>query len=101
MKIPKYIIQAVSRASFEFDECTTNENYSPGHTIRIPKATRQTYASTARNEVERIVKWSNKNVCPDIAYVLKTPRKTHYTEQYSIITIFDPLMQQLESYIKG
>lgn len=100
MKIPKYIIEAVSRASFEFDECTKYENYSVGYTIRIPKATRQTYASTARMEVERIAKWVNRNVCEGTAYVLKTPKKTHYTEQYSIITIFDPVMLYLESYIK-
>ena len=101
MKIPKYIIEAVSRASFEYDECTTSKNYAAGYTIRIPKASPYTYATTARVEVEKIAKWANRNVGPGTARILKTPGKTHYAYQYSIITIFDPLMQHLESYIKA
>ena len=28
------------------------------------------------------------------------PTKTHYCDQYAVVTIFDPIMQRIERYIK-
>ena len=31
--------------------------------------------------------------------ILEFPKETHYRRQYAVVTIFDPVMKYLESYI--
>jgi hypothetical protein len=77
----------------------------PGYTIYIHKATRQTLIPTFQKEIDRLVAWCNRQVsqmedCPT-AKVNKMPHVTHYCDQVAIVTIYDPIMLKLESYIGG
>lgn len=102
VKIPKYVLEVLSRSRYEFDRCTNNPNYAPGYTIRIRKATPYTYADTFRAEVERLVKWANRVTGVDgmeIAFVLDVPRETHHCNQVAVVSIFDPVMHKIEQYI--
>ena len=104
MKIPKYVIDLMSRSKYEYVFCVSNENYATGYTIRIFKQTDQTMIDTLRKEVEKLVAWANRQVKNEegiqTAYVLKVPSKTHYCPQFAVVTIFDPVMKEIEKYIK-
>lgn len=98
MKIPNYILNILSRAEYNFDFCTKNENYANGYTICITKSTEYTRISTFNKEIIRLVNWVNKQV-PNTAFVLYIPNKTKYTKQFTVVTIFDPVMQKIENFI--
>ena len=84
MTIPKYVQELMSRATWEYD----HPDSEPGYTVRI------------RAECNRLVAWANRQPCgADTAYLLYCPRDTHYTNQIAIVTIYDPVMQQLERYM--
>lgn len=99
MKIPKYIQDMMERARFVV-------GYGdPGYTIEIRKATPYTQVSTLKKEIERLEKWVNRMMPKDdlgvpTIIINKIPKKTHYINQYAIVTIYDPIMKQLEEYIK-
>lgn len=97
MKVPKYVIEIMSRSKYEFDFFKKNPNYAAGYTIRIRKATPYTKAETFKNEIERLKSWVKKNNSDLI--ILEIPSRTHYANQTATITIFDPVMQQIERYI--
>lgn len=100
--IPKYVQEILRRSKYEFDRCTGHEWYAPGYTIRIKKATPYTYADTFRAEIERLVKWVNRQTPSDgldHAYILSVPTKTHHCDQVAVVTIFDPVMQKIEQFI--
>ncbi len=99
LKIPKYVKDLLGRSKFEFDFCTSNENYSAGYTIRICKRNDYQLVRYFNAEIERLVNWANRQV-DQTAYVLQLPTKTHYCEQYAVVTIFDPVMQRLEHLIR-
>lgn len=98
--IPKYVIDILLRSKYEFDLCTKSENYAAGYTLRIVKARPYTRIETFRTEMEKLCKWVNKQ-CTETAYLLQMPIKTHWTEQFAVVTIFDPVMQRLEGYLKS
>ena len=99
MKIPKYILDILSRAKYEFDFCVKNEKYAAGYTICITKSTEYTTISTFNKEIVRLVNWVNKQVS-NTAFILYVPNKTKHTKQFAIVTIFDPVMQKIENYIR-
>lgn len=101
MKIPKYIDEIMNRASYEYDLYKSHENYAAGYTLRICKKTPYTKVETLKAECVRLVKWANKNGGEGTAYILGVPIKTHYCKQSAVVTIFDPVMQQLEKYIES
>lgn len=101
MKIPNYVIDIMSRAEYNYEYLVSNKNYSVGYTLRIFKATPQTQVKTLTAEIDKLVNWANRNGGEGTAYILGLPNKTHYYEQSAIVTIFDPVMQQIEKYIKG
>ncbi len=101
MKVPKYVVEIMSRAKFK-----TNGEYIPGYTIDIEKRTHYEYASTFREEIDRLVKWVNreyKKLSGDnetIAFINYVPQKTEYKYmQRATVTIYDPIMKYLEQYI--
>jgi len=98
MKIPKYVINILSRAKYDFDFCTKNENYASGYTICITKPTERTLISTFNKEIMHLVDWVNKQVS-NTAFILYVPNKTKYTKQFAVVTIFDPVMQKIENFI--
>lgn len=75
-----------------------NENYSAGYTISIEKNTVYTKVPTMEREIERLKKWVERN--NGEFHILYIPKQTRYTSQRAIVTIFDPVMQHIEQYIK-
>ena len=97
MKIPKYVIEMMKRARYEFDFFKNYNDYAAGYTIKIKKSTPYTMVETFNVEIERLKKWVEKNHGEMI--VLDFPSKTHYVNQSATVTIFDPVMQHIEQYI--
>ena len=104
MNIPKYVIDLMNRARYNYT--ASGDNYAAGYTIDIAKYSYYEMAQTFRKEIERLVKWANRQgfAAPDLdimtAYILNVPNKTtHKSMQYATVTIFDPLMKYIEKYI--
>lgn len=104
MKIPKYVIDLMNRARYNYT--ANGDNYAAGYTIDIAKYSHYETAQIFRKEIERLVNWANRQgfSAPDLnimtAYILSVPNKTkHKSMQYATITIFDPLMKYIEKYI--
>ena len=104
MKIPKYVVDLMSRSRYNYT--AIGDNYSPGYTIDIAKYSHYETTQTFRKEIERLVKRANRQgfAAPDldimIAYILSVPNKTkHKSMQYATVTIFDPVMKHIEKYI--
>lgn len=97
MLVPKYVSEIMSRAKYEFDSFKNSPDYAAGYTIKIRKATAQTYISTFKAEIERLKKWVERNNGEMV--ILDMPNKTHYYNQVATVTIFDPVMKHIESYI--
>ena len=102
MKIPKYVQELMGRAEFDL----SHPRGEPGYTIRIKKATPYTKADTLNDEVKRLVAWANR-IAPvppewesDTAFIVSVPKSTHYRDQYAVVTIYDPVMKELEKLIK-
>lgn len=99
MEIPKYIQDIMERSKFVL-------SYGePGYTIAIRKATPYTQVSTFKVEIERLEKWVQQMMSKDdlgvpTMIINRIPKKTHYANQYAIVTIYDPIMKQLEKYIQ-
>ena len=102
MKIPKYVQDLMSRATYVFSNSKImldNINYATGYTIRIEKHSEYAEAATLRKEVERLVKWANRVAGFEIAHVLSVPDRTRHHKQGAVVTIFDPVMQEIENFI--
>lgn len=99
MKIPKYIIELMSRAKYSYHLCGKNDNAAAGYTIEIAKYSHYETADTFKKEIERLKKWVERQRGGE-CIVISIPKKTvHKTMQYAIVTIFDPVMQHIEQYI--
>lgn len=100
MIIPKYIQEMMSRSRFALGYGDA------GYTIEIVKATPYARVNTLRAEVERLQLWVNRQLPEDeigvpTMVINRVPKVTHYCNQYAIVTIFDPIMKELEKYIGG
>ncbi len=91
----------MQRSEYNYKYLVTDLNYAAGYTLRVFKATPQTRVDTLKAEIEKLVAWANRNGGEGTAHILGLPHKTHYYEQSAIVTIFDPVMQQIEKYIGG
>lgn len=99
MVIPKYVQELMSRSQFVlgFGEA--------GYTIKIFKSTPYSKIPTLKAEVEKLQKWVERMMPEDdlgvpTMVINKIPTKTYYCDQYAVVTIFDPIMQRIEKYIK-
>ena len=104
MNIPKYVIDLMSRARYNYT--ANGENYAAGYTIDIAKYSHYQTVQSFRKEIERLVNWANRQegAAADLgvmnAYALSIPSKTkHNSMQYATVTIFDPVMKHIEKYI--
>ena len=61
------------------------------------KATPYTYASTLRDECERLVAWARRNYAD--AEILECPKDTRHCNQAALVVITDPVMQKLEKFM--
>ena len=74
-----------------------------GYTLKIHKATPYTHMATLKAEVDRLIKWANRQFPVDP----ETPTaklecglgRTMYADQCAIVTIYDPVMKYIEPYI--
>ena len=106
MNIPKYVKEIMSRSKYEYD-FLQGENTSVGYTVRIFKYSDYQNVNSFLKEIQRLKKWVDKeyrkiagdDVEPDVCHIISVPNRTHYTNQYAIVTIFDPVMKHLEEYI--
>lgn len=99
MRIPTYVKELMERSTFVYDHCKNHPNYGAGYTIKITKRSAYSQVDTLRKEVERLVKWANSTPAGEIAFILDVPTETHHVKQVAVVTIFDPIMQQIEKYI--
>ena len=99
MKIPKYVQELMERSKLVYDRCKNHPNYGAGYTIKVAKRSAYSQVDTLRKEVERLVKWANGTPAGEIAFILDMPTETHHVNQSAVVTIFDPIMQQIEKYI--
>ena len=74
----------------------------------IRKKTDQTLIPTFEKEVQRLRAWAQRvykqrygGGDEPITFLLDIPTKTHYCNQYAVVTIFDPVMKDIERYIKN
>ena len=95
LKVPKFAQEMMSRA--RFDRSYTHPAADPGYTVWIRKATPYTYASTLRDECERLVAWARRNYAD--AEILECPKDTHHCNQAALVVITDPVMQKLEKFM--
>lgn len=99
MIIPKYVQELMSRASFVLG------SGEAGYTIRINKSTPYAKIDTLKAEVERLDQWVKRMMPEDTLgvptmVINSVPSKTHYCNQYAVVTIYDPIMQRIEQYIR-
>lgn len=99
MTIPKYVQELMSRSRYEYNLHRDNENYAAGYTIKIRKHSEYARIETLEKEVERLVSWANRVAGIETAHILDVPAKTHHCNQVAVVTIFDPVMQEIEKYI--
>lgn len=104
MKIPKYVIDLMSRARYNYT--ASGDNYAAGYTIDIAKYSHYETVQAFKKEIDRLIRWANRQgfATPDLdimtAYILSVPNKTkHKSMQYATVTIFDPVMKHIEKYI--
>ena len=98
MKIPKKYKELIRTAEYEFDQCVNHEQYASGYTIKVFKPSERTLIPTFRRQIEELVSWANRQ-CDGTAFILRCPSRTFYCKQYAIVTVFDPVMQQLEKHM--
>ena len=105
---PKYIIDIMSRAEY------VTGYGEPGYTIKIRKATQRTLIATFKAEINELIAyaerrweqklkangWTQGEGKEPIAFIQHMPKKTHYCNQYAEVTIFDPIMLELEEWMQ-
>lgn len=112
MTIPKYIQDLLSRCEWavEARPCRLPKGCDPGYTILLHKRTFFSRARSLEREARSLKDWCDRQMTkrdPDydpgkhsIAVIHHCPSLTHYNDQWAVITIYDPIMQQIEHLIK-
>lgn len=98
MTIPKYVIELMRRAEYNYTQ-NSGKGYEVGYTIDIAKYSYYEYVETFKSEIERLKKWVERQSGGE-CIIINVPTKTsHKHMQYATVTIFDPVMQHIEQYI--
>ncbi|MDR0819314.1 MAG: hypothetical protein LBN43_07065 [Oscillospiraceae bacterium] len=99
MKIPSYVQDLMSRATYNYDSrCAKHPAYSVGYTIDIEKRSQYGWASFLESEIDRLKKWVERQPGGEMA-IIYIPKDTHLRHQQATITIYDPVMQHIEKLI--
>lgn len=101
MKIPKYVIDLMSRAKYNYNYKKFNNNYEVGYTIDIAKYSHFQTVDTFSKEIDKLKKWVEKQKGGEMIILQKPIKTKHKTMQYATVTIFDPVMKRIEKYIKN
>lgn len=97
MKIPKYVIDLMSRAKYNYT--ASGNNYETGYTVDIKKYSYYETADTFAKEIDRLQKWVERQNGGEMIIISRPILTVHKTMQYATVTIFDPVMQHIEKYI--
>lgn len=97
MKIPKYVIDLMSRAKYNFD--LRGNNYAAGYTIDIAKYSHYESAGTFAAEIDRLQKWVERQPGGEIIIISRPILTKHKYMQYATVTIYDPVMKYIEKYM--
>lgn len=98
MKIPKYVIELMRRAEYNYN--SIGNGYSVGYTVDIAKYSNYEKIDTFRCEIGRLKKWVEKQEGGKME-ILSLPIQTKHNMQYGTVTIYDPVMQKIEKYINN
>lgn len=127
MKIPKYIQELVELGRLrpapldeQAKEAEKNENAVYGYIFRLYRLSNTQYLSTFMDEACRLMGWAHRKCATaEILFSLpsdggehltydaihtfsdKEHRKPYYKRDYILLTITDPVAQQLEKMIAG
>lgn len=102
-KAPKWLRELMKRSK-----------YSGEYTIDIYKSTPYTYVSTLQKEVNRLCIYVESDMDRRIKncggdpmedreptiIIRQVPKRTHYCKQYATVTIYDPVMMDLEKLME-
>ena len=96
MKIPNYVKDTIGELNFvrgmDYDS-------QPGYTIRVHKTSDYMTIDVFRKRIDKVIDWARRHQAE--AYINWFPERTHYTEQFAVITITDPVMMALEDALKA
>lgn len=100
-EIPMYVRDIMSRSQYVY-----GIDREPGYTIRIRKRSPQTLYPSFEKEIYRLKAWVKRQLPKDYDWeslpcmvIHHIPDKTHYLFQYAYVTIYDPIMKNLEQFI--
>ena len=96
MKIPQYVKKLLSKSEYNYI-CG-----DVGYTINIYKPSIYTHVDAFNDKISRLVKWANKQIPTNelcAAKIEQLPDATRYCEQMATVTIYDPVMKELEAFI--
>lgn len=104
MKIPKYVYELVELGRLRpapFEYCGQGEY---GYMFRVYRKSNSQSSGVFIAEVERITAWARReyaesNIHTYRWYTDKEHRKPYYKRDYALVTITDPVAQQLEKLI--
>ena len=99
MTIPKYVQELMGRAEYNFTLPGKNCNASVGYTVEIKKLSHYQTADAFRGEIARLKKWVERQPGGEMIIISCPVHTVHKTMQYATVTIFDPVMQEIEQYI--
>ena len=86
MKIPKYVVELMQRAKYNFD--SFGNNYAAGYTIDIAKYSHYESADTFRKEIDRLKNWVEQQDGGEMI-IINCPILTRHTQmQYATVTIY-------------
>lgn len=100
-KVPQYIREILSRAGYEFDYLTTHPEFKQGFTLHIRKRTPYTSVRAFRREVEDFCYWADRTAHAPVSRIVHIPDTMRPCDQFAYVTILDPVMLQIEDYIKN
>lgn len=95
--VPKFVQEILSRSEYAY-----GPESEPGYSLKIHKRSIYANVSSLKKEVERFCSWADRNTPEGLnkSVILCVPKQNHYTDQIAIVTVYDPVMRQIEEYIK-
>lgn len=111
MNVPKYIRDLLARSEWaiEAHPCRLPKGCDPGYTIILHKRTAYSLAHTLEKETRTLKNWCDRQMktrdqeydptTHSIATIHHCPTTTHYNDQWAVITIYDPIMKNIEGFI--
>lgn len=99
MNVPKYVQELMGRAKYNFTLPGKNPSAAIGYTVEIEKYSNYETSATFRAEIDRLKKWVERQPGGEMTIISYPEHTSHKTMQYAMVTIFDPVMHEIEQYI--